>query len=123
MTANIHHGETVDAEPVLLAVVATETVIRNAVAVVPPALLPGAVLGLPAMCTIALPRDLLSALLGGSPFLSRPVVLLLTLIALLILSPSGLLLLLSCRIVLLLLLTLLALPILLPSGFLLSLSC
>ena len=50
-------------------------------------------------------------------------VLLLALIALLILSPSGLLLLLSCRIVLLLLLTLLALPILLPSGFLLSLSC
>ena len=69
MAANIHHRETVDAEPVILAVVATETVIRNAVAVVSAALLPVAVLGLPVMCTITLPSDLLLVGLSRAPLL------------------------------------------------------
>jgi hypothetical protein len=59
MPANIPHGETVDAEPVILAIVAPETVLRNAVAVVTAALLPGAVLRLPAVGTITLPSNLL----------------------------------------------------------------
>jgi len=118
MTANIHHGETVDAEPVLLAVVATETVIGNAVAVVTAALLPGAVLRLPAMCTVPLPSGLLASL-GRAPFLCRPVVLLLTLMVLLFL-PSGLLL--PRRVVLLLTPLLVALLILLLLTSLLLLS-
>jgi hypothetical protein len=113
MPANIHHGESVDPELVILAIVATETIIRNAVAVVTAALLPGAVLRLPAMCTITLPSNLLLAYVLRAALLCGPVVLLL---ALLILLPSGLLLL-SRRVVLLL--TLLALLILLPSGLLL----
>jgi hypothetical protein len=76
MPANIHHRETVNAEPVLLAVVATETVIGNAVAVVTAALLPGAVLRLPAMRTITLPSDLLLTYLSRTPLLCSPVVLL-----------------------------------------------
>jgi hypothetical protein len=82
---------------VILAIVATETVIRNAVTVVAAAFLPVAVLGLPVMCTITLPSDLLFACLSGAPLLCRPVVLLLALLALLILLASRLLLLLlSC---------------------------
>jgi hypothetical protein len=91
MSANIHHGETVDAKPVILAIVATETVIRNAVTVVAAAFLPVAVLGSPVMCAITLPSDLLFAGLSGAPLLSCRVVLLWTLPALLILLPSGLL--------------------------------
>ena len=118
MPANIPHGETVDAEPVILAIVATETILRNTIAAVAAALLPGAVLRLPAMCTRSLPCDLLLAYLSRAPSLCRKVVLLLTLLALLILLPLGLLLLLlSCRVVLLL--TLLALLILLPLSLLL----
>jgi hypothetical protein len=116
MPANIPHGETVDAEPVILALVATETVLRNAVAVVTAALLPGAVLRLPAMCTFTLPSDLLLAYLSRAPLLCRPVVLLLTLLPLLILLPLGLLLLFRGVGSLL---TLLALLILLPLGLLL----
>jgi len=93
MPADVHHRETVDAEPVILAIVATEAVIWHAIAVVTAAFLPGAVLGLPAMGTITLPSDLLLALLSGAALLCGPVVLLLTLLALLILLPSGLLLL------------------------------
>jgi hypothetical protein len=107
MPTHIHHRETVDTEPMILAVVTAETVIRDAVAVVTAALLPVAVLGLPAMCTIALPSDLLDVYLLGAPLLGRPVVLLLTLLALLTLLHNGLL------------LTLLALLILLPLGLLL----
>jgi hypothetical protein len=59
MPANVNHRETVDAELVRLAIVAAEPVIRNAVAVVAAALLPGAVLRLPTMGTITLPSDLL----------------------------------------------------------------
>src|ERR1700731_3185375 len=127
MPANIPHGETVDTEPVILAIVATEAVIRNAVAVVTAALLPSAVLRLPAICTVPLPSDLLLVYLSRASLLCRPVVLLLcrvvlllTLLALLILLPSGLLLL--CRVVLLLTL-LLPLLILLPPGLLLLLLC
>jgi hypothetical protein len=116
MPANIPHGETVDAEPVILAIVATETVIRNAVAVVTTALLPGAVLRLPAMGTITLPSNLLLAYLSRAPSLCRPVVLLLTLLTLLILLPPGLLLLFRGVV---LPLALLALLILLPPGLLL----
>jgi hypothetical protein len=126
VAANIHHGETVDAEPVILAIVGTETVIGNAVAVVTAALLPGAVLRLPAMCTITLPSDLLDVHLSRGASLCGPGVLLLTLLALLILPPSGLLLLLLLALLILLpfgllLLLLLALLILPPSGLLLLL--
>src|ERR1019366_606434 len=92
MPANKHHGKTVHAEPVILAIVGTETGIWNAIAVVTAALLPGAVLRLPVMCTITLPSDLLLAYLSRAPLLCRPVALLLTLLALLTLLPSGLLL-------------------------------
>jgi hypothetical protein len=118
MPANIPHGETVDAEPVILAIVATETVIRNAVAVVTTALLPGAVLRLPAMGTITLPSNLLLAYLSRAPSLCRPVVLPLALLPLLVLLPSGLLLLFRGVV---LPLALLPLLVLLPSGLLLLL--
>jgi len=59
MTTNVHNREAVDAELVRLAIVATEPVIRNAVAVVTAALLPSAMLRLPTMGTITLPSDLL----------------------------------------------------------------
>jgi len=120
MSADIPDGEAIDSEPMILAIVATEAVLRNPVAVVTAALLPGAVLRLPAMCTSTLPSDLLLTYLSGAATLCRPVVPLLPLLLLLILPRSGLLLLLlSCRVILLL--TLLALLILLPSGLLLLL--
>ena len=114
MPANIHHGETVNAEPVILPIVAAEAVIRNAVAVVTAALLPGTVIRPPVICAITLPSDLLLALLIRVPLLCRPVVVLLTL---LILLRSGLLLLLFRGVVLLL-----ALLILLPPSLWLVLS-
>src|SRR6267378_155117 len=114
MSADVPYWEAVDAEPMILAIVATETVFRNTIATVTAALLPGAVLGLPAMCTRTLPGNLLLVDLGRAPSLRRSVVLLLTLLALLILLPSGLLL---RRVILLL--TLLALLVLLPPGLLL----
>jgi hypothetical protein len=92
MPANKHHGKTVHAEPVILAIVGTETGIWNAIAVVTATLLPGAVLRLPVMCTITLPSDVLLAYLSRAPLSCRPVALLLTLLALLTLLPSGLLL-------------------------------
>jgi hypothetical protein len=115
----------VDEEMVISAVIFMEAGVWNAIAVVTAALLPGAVLRLPAMCTIPLPSDLLLAHMLRAPLLSRPVVALLTL---LVLPPLGLLLsrgvvslllLLSRRIVLLTLLTLLVLS---SSGLLLLLS-
>jgi len=102
---------------VILAVVAPESVIGNAVAVVSATLLPSAVLRLPAMRTITLPGDLLYAyLLRAAPLCGPVVVLLLSLLALLVLLPSGLLLLFRGVVPLLLLLTLL---ILLPLSLLL----
>src|ERR1700682_4727243 len=101
MPAHVCHREAVDAECVTLAIVATEAVVGNAVAVVTAALLPVAMLRLPAVCTITLPRNLLLAHLRGAALLCRSVVLLLTLLVLLVLLPSGLLLL-SRRVVLLL---------------------
>ena len=67
MPADIPHGETVDAEPVILAIVATETILRNTIAAVAAALLPGTVLRLPAVCTSALPSDLLLVNLCRGP--------------------------------------------------------
>jgi len=61
---------------VILAIVATETVIRDAIAVVTATLLPGAVLRLPAVRTITLPSDLLLTYLSRTPLLCSPVVLL-----------------------------------------------
>ena len=57
--ANNYHGEAVDAEPVIPTKVATVTVVRNAVADIAAALLPGAVLGLPVVCAMLLPNDTL----------------------------------------------------------------
>src|SRR6266403_1841887 len=116
MSADVPYWEAVDAEPMILAIVATETVLRNTIATVTAALLPGAVLGLPAMCTRTLPGNLLLVDLGRAPSLRRSVVLLLTLLALLVLLPPGLLLLFGGVV---LLLALLALLILLPFGLLL----
>jgi putative NIF3 family GTP cyclohydrolase 1 type 2 len=82
MSANVDHGKTEDAESVILAVVAAETVIRNAVAVVAATLLPGAMFRLPAVCTIALPSNLLLVYLIGASALRRSVVLLLMLLPL-----------------------------------------
>src|SRR5467141_3872289 len=93
MPANVPHRQTVDPKSVILAIVATETIFGNAVAVVTAALLPGAVLGLPTMGAITLPSNLLLAHLSRAALLCRPVVLLLTLLPLLLLLPSGLLLL------------------------------
>src|SRR5712692_8920492 len=92
MPADIHHGETVDAKPVILSVVAAETVIRDAVAVITSTLLPVAMFRPPAIGTIALPSDPLYPYLLGASLLCRSVVALLTLLALLILLPPGLLL-------------------------------
>lgn len=118
MSADIPYLEIGEAEPVVLAIVDTKTVFRNAITTVTAALLPGAVLGLPAMCTRTLPGDLLLADLSRAPSLRGPAVLLLTLLPLLILLPSGLLLLLLSGGVglLLLLLTLLPLLVLLAPG-------
>jgi len=120
LPTNVHHGEAVDAELVRLAIVATETAIRNAVTVVAATLLPGAMLRLPTLGTITLPSDLLLMNLSRAPLLYGSVVLLLTLLTLLILLSPGLLL--PSGIVLLLTLLLLLL-IVLPRRLLLILSC
>ena len=82
MPADIHYWETVKAELVVLPVIAAEAFFRNAIAAVAAALLPGAVFRLPAMCTIALPSNLLPALLIRTAPLCGPMVLLLTLVLL-----------------------------------------
>jgi hypothetical protein len=69
--ANVPYGKTVDAESVILAVVAPEAVIWNTVSVVTTTLLPGAVFRLPAPRTIVLPRNLLTVRLIWSPLLCR----------------------------------------------------
>lgn len=73
-------------------VVAAETVIRDPIAVVTAALLPGVVLRLPVMRALALPSNLLDVYLCRLSLLCRLVVLPLTRLALLILLPLGLLL-------------------------------
>lgn len=90
MPADIPHRETVDAEAMILAIVAPETVIRNAVAMVTAALLPGAAFRLPVVSTINPPSGLLYSHLGRAPPLCGPVGLLL---AVLLLLSLGLLLL------------------------------
>jgi hypothetical protein len=72
-----HHQErkAVDAEPVIPAIVATEIIVGNAVAVVAAALLPSAVLGLKAASAMLLPSVLLFAFLC-MPLLLRPLYLL-----------------------------------------------
>ena len=62
--AHHHEGEAVDAEIVTPTIVASEIAIRNAVAVVAAALMPIAVLGLPAVSSMLLPGNPLFALLG-----------------------------------------------------------
>jgi hypothetical protein len=93
MPTHISHRESIDTKAVIGTIVATEAVIRNAVAVVAPPLLPGAVLRLPAARTITPPSDPLLPFLRGAPWLCRPNVTFLTLLVpLLILLRSGLLL-------------------------------
>jgi hypothetical protein len=48
-SAHNQEGQSVDAEPMVLAKVSTEAVVRDAVAVVPAALLPIAVVGIPVL--------------------------------------------------------------------------
>ena len=117
MPANVPYGKSVDAESVILAVVASEAVIWNTVAGVTAALLPGAVLRLPVVRAVALPGNLLLVRLSWTPLLCRLVLLLLALYSVLILSHSCLLLL--FREVILSLLLLMSLLILLPLGNLL----
>jgi hypothetical protein len=120
MPTDVSHRQSVDAEPVVLSVVATEAVVRYPIAVVAAALLPGAMLGLPAVSAIALPRNLLLTHVRWSALLGGPVVPLLAASLLLILLRSGLLLLLSCRVVLFVLPRLPLIILLLP-GYLLLL--
>jgi hypothetical protein len=96
-----HHQErkAVDAEPVIPAIVATEIIVGNAVAVVAAALLPSAVLGLKAASAMLLPSVLLFAFLC-MPLLLRPLYLLCGSGPLLLLL--SVLLLLLCRLCLLL---------------------
>jgi len=61
---NHHYGVTVDAKRMTRSEVAIVPVLGNAVAVVAPALLPAAVLGLPVMCAVLLPSRLLFAFLA-----------------------------------------------------------
>ena len=114
MPANVPYGKSVDAESVILAVVASEAVIWNTVAGVTAALLPGAVLRLPVVRAVALPGNLLLVRLSWTPLLCRLVVRLLAHYSVLILLHSGLFLLL--RAVILPLLLLLSLLILLSLG-------
>ena len=58
-----HEGQTVDAESVIRTKVSTETVVRDAVAVISATLLPSAMVGIPVLGTMLLPRGLLDALL------------------------------------------------------------
>jgi len=83
MPANVPYRKAVDTEPVILAIVATEAVLGNTIAMVAAALLPVTMLRLPAMRTITLPSYLLLPCLSRAALLRRPVVLLLTLIILL----------------------------------------
>jgi len=78
MVTDISHWERVDAESVVLAVIAAETVFRYAVAIVATALLPRSVFGLPALSTIISPSGLLLVHAGGAALLDGPVVLLST---------------------------------------------
>src|SRR5579859_2255907 len=78
MVTDISHWERVDAESVVLAVIAAETVFRNAVAIVATALLPRSVFGLPALSAIISPGGLLLVHAGGAALLDGPVVLLST---------------------------------------------
>src|SRR5271167_2659825 len=80
-----HEGKVEDAEPVAPAIVATEVSVRNAVAVIAAALLPGAVIGLPVSGAMLLPSALLCALLfwRGLLLLRRALFLLLVLVRLL----------------------------------------
>lgn len=56
-----HHGKGEDPELMILAIVGAEAIIGNTVAVIPATLLPGAMIGLPIVCTNALPGYLLLA--------------------------------------------------------------
>ena len=64
-SANHQEGEAGDAKAVILAKVSTESVLRNAIAMVSATLLPGAVVGLPMLRTVLVPRRVLDALLFG----------------------------------------------------------
>ena len=57
-----HQRKAENAEPVVPAKIAPETVLRNPIPVVAAALLPGAMLNLPATCTMLLPNTPLFAL-------------------------------------------------------------
>lgn len=74
MPTNVHYRKSVDAEFVGASVVILEAVIRNSVAVVAAPLLPGAVLGLPALRAIDLPGNLLLLCLVRSALLLSGVV-------------------------------------------------
>jgi hypothetical protein len=78
MVTGVSHGQRVDAESVVLPVIAAETVFRYAVAVVAAALLPRSVLGSPALSAIISPGGLLFVHVHNAALLDRPVVLLLT---------------------------------------------
>jgi len=121
MVTNVPHRECVDAESVILAVVAAEAVIRYPVAVVAAALLPRVVFGLPAARAIVPPSGLLLVHTSWAALLNRSVVLPLPALLLLILLRSSLPLLLTRRVILAL--TPLFLLIVADLSLLLMLSC
>lgn len=90
MSADVSHLQSVEAESVILSVVAAETIIRYAIAPIPAALLPAAVLSLPAISAIIPPRGLLLVHAGRTALFSRPVLLLLPIPLLLVLRTSTL---------------------------------
>ncbi len=80
--ANDQERQPVDAEAVVRAKISSIAVARNAIAVVPASLLPVAVVRLPAVCAVLLPRRLLDMLLlPGAPglFIASPLLRLLVL--------------------------------------------
>ena len=89
-----HHGKSEDPELMIPAIVGAESIIGNTVAVIPATLLPGAMIGLPIVRTIALPGYLLLTNLFRIPLPCRLTILMLRLLPLVILLALGLLLLL-----------------------------
>ena len=83
IAANKLHGKNADSKTVVLAIVGAETGIGNAITAVTTALLPGAVIRLPVLSALTLPRRLLLMCLSGVSLLYGPVARLLTRLALL----------------------------------------
>ena len=91
ISAHIHKGQAVDAERVTLTVMGAVVAVRKAIAVVTPALLPGAVLGIPTVGAMLLPIAALFALLCALLLRRAPYFRVLRVLALLLLRALRLL--------------------------------